>query len=111
MYKIYVYGTLRKGGELSHYLRGNEKLQTIKLPGFKMYSLGLFPAVTTSDNIEDTITVEEYIIDEYLLKILDRVEGHPGFYERIFLNDHYIYLYPHAIEEQFRVKDGDWFNK
>lgn len=111
MHKIYVYGTLRQGGALHRYMRGNAPLATLSLPGFKMYSLGMFPGIIASENQEDKIIVEEYQISDQVLEILDRIEGNPDYFHRTIVGDHYIYTFPNIIQENKVIKSGDWFNQ
>lgn len=73
---IFVYGTLKKGHHNHHVMGQSELLGEVQITGFKMYSLGGYPALTRG---EDTITGEVYeVTDENTLKNIYRLEGYSG---------------------------------
>jgi len=74
-----VYGSLRKGFSNHYLLQESRLLHTMRVPGFTMYDLGAFPAVTEG---KGSITVEVYEITRETFKRLDRLEGYPNFYTR-----------------------------
>ena len=80
--RVAVYGSLRRGfgnhGLLEDSLFIGEALTEAR---YTMLHLGGFPGVVKKGNT--SITVELYDVDEETLRRLDRLEGHPGFYERL----------------------------
>ena len=123
MTKVFVYGTLRKGC-------GNHRLleQSIFVGNAKtvrkcaMYSVGI-PYVTELER-DVQIVGEVYEVDDSTLRRLDRLEGHPNFYERrkikVFLENGnkikaFLYFYDQATNEKRRfnldkVLNGDFVN-
>lgn len=81
---VFVYGTLKKGNHNHHLIaKANYcgKAHTTKSE-YQMYHLGGFPGVTKGDRV---IYGEVYMVNEDVMKSLDRLEGHPSFYERILV--------------------------
>lgn len=71
-----VYGTLKQNHGNNRLLRDSKLLGTTKVSGFKMYSLGGFPAITKDDG---EITIEVYeVTSEEILKSIYRLEGYSG---------------------------------
>ncbi len=70
-----VYGTLKKGHYNDRVLGRGELLGTQRITGFKMHSLGAYPAVVKSQT--DSIEIEVYrVVDEDTIGRLYRLEGH-----------------------------------
>jgi len=71
--KIFVYGTLRKGEGLNHYLKAFKFLGVGKLKGYKMYSNGYYPMIVTGT---EEIVGEVYEIEDGAqeMVMLDRIE-------------------------------------
>jgi gamma-glutamylaminecyclotransferase len=81
---VFVYGTLL-AGEPNHRL-----LQTASFEGpartadgFALFDLGAFPGMVRSET--GVVHGEVYRIDDRTLAALDRLEGHPDFYERTLI--------------------------
>jgi gamma-glutamylaminecyclotransferase len=92
MHKVFVYGTLKRGHGNHRLLEGSVFLgrDTLRTPGH-FVSLGGFPGLvrTRDDLVQCTRAVpgrqvggEVYAVDDATLARLDRLEGHPQFYER-----------------------------
>lgn len=85
MAKVFVYGTLKSGGELRGLDRfGNGativgKAKTV-YPDYEMADLGAFPGVFL--NGEYHIEGEVWEVDEDTMEDLDAIEGYPDFYNR-----------------------------
>ena len=78
---IFTYGTLMKGCSNHRLLEHSSFVgKAISEPVFTMLHLGGFPGIIRSG--ETAITGEVYEVDTATLKRLDRLEGHPSFYER-----------------------------
>ena len=81
MTRVFCYGSLKRGF-------GNHRLldtstfvgEAITEARYTMIPLGFFPGVIQSGNT--SIRGELYDVDEVTLRRLDRLEGHPTFYQR-----------------------------
>jgi len=118
--RIFVYGTLRRGGrnhrllETATYVR-----RATTVPGFTMFDLGGCPAVDRGGR--DAIVGELYDVDAHTLARLDRLEGHPTLYCRapVELDDGsfaMIYIYKMATRQRVEqrhevVASGDWMQR
>lgn len=81
MHLIFTYGTLKKGHGNHRLLESATYLGTAQsLPEFTMLHLGGFPGIVRGG--ETVIKGELYEVDDATLSRLDRLEGHPTFYER-----------------------------
>lgn len=108
--KVFVYGTLRKGFSNSRLLstaisKGEHLLSSKHL----MISLGAFPALIPSEEFHLT-RGEVYEVDEDTLSNLDRLEGHPDFYERVEVQGLQVYVMKKEVagSRAVEVKYGDW---
>ena len=70
---IFVYGTLRQGMRLHHYLFQDEFIGDAVLSDATMYDLGEYPAVVLRGN--KNVYGELYFITLAKLRILDNLEG------------------------------------
>ena len=113
--RVFVYGTLRLG-EPNHYLLDDRALvgSVCTEPAFELVSLGAFPAMVAGGTT--AVVGEVYEVDLVTLAALDRLEGHPRFYQRrpIRLADGdevlaYL-LSPEQAHGQTRIPSGDWTN-
>ena len=85
MANVFVYGTLKSGGEvrgLNQFGDGANIVGKAKTtyPDYDMADLGAFPGVFL--NGEFHIEGEVWEVDEETLKDLDAIEGYPDFYKR-----------------------------
>ena len=89
---IAVYGSLKKG-KGNHGLLSDSRFVAHGLtePKFNLVSLGSFPGLVDGGNF---VEVEVYSVTPETLSKLDRLEGHPTFYERIETD-----IYINSIEE------------
>jgi gamma-glutamylcyclotransferase (GGCT)/AIG2-like uncharacterized protein YtfP len=79
---VFVYGTLRSAHSNHHLMSKAENLGAGKtVEKYAMYLTSGYPYVTSSES-RYPIIGELYAVDEVTLKELDRMEGHPRFYER-----------------------------
>ena len=111
--RVFVYGTLR-AGEPNHYLFDHHDLvaRARTEAAFELVSLGAFPAMIAGG--ATAVVGEVYEIDPVTLAALDRLEGHPRFYQRtaIRLEDGdevlaYL-LSPEQARGRTRIPSGDW---
>ncbi len=80
MYKIFVYGTLKKGFALHRYLENSKFLGEGFIKGYDMYQIDWYPVIVKGNC---TVFGEIYEVDESTLKILDEIEEEGVYYKRI----------------------------
>jgi gamma-glutamylcyclotransferase (GGCT)/AIG2-like uncharacterized protein YtfP len=115
MTRLFVYGTLMRGGSNSRLLARSAFVGPARTGGgFRLFSLGAFPAMARAKD-GDAVVGEVYEIDAPTLADCDRLEGHPRFYRRepIRLDDGseaIAYLIPLGRLEGARpeIASGDW---
>jgi gamma-glutamylaminecyclotransferase len=85
MTRIFVYGSLKRGGSNHRYLAGQKFLgETRTAPGYTLYSLGDYPGMVPSTVASDDVTGELWAIDAVCLAKLDVLEGlAEGLYARV----------------------------
>lgn len=127
---VAVYGTLRPGnGNFSRILKpefdcGVEYVGKTTVEGFRMVSLGGFPAIIPSDNKSDTVVVDVFSIPEDNRRVklaLDALEGYQDeenhWYNRVLIDTEYgeAYIYVFDSKELIGlygdreiVPNGDW---
>lgn len=111
---VYVYGTLRHGfGNHARYL-DRKPAWTGRVSGVEMTthgSMGAIPFVRPANDSSKSIVVEEYHVSDAELADLDRLEGHPHFYERTLVHSRdlphsgFIYLCDSGEHE---IEGGDF---
>lgn len=110
---VFVYGTLRQD-EVNHDLLARARFvaEARTEPCFELFDLGPFPAM--SANGQTAVVGELYAVDDTTLARLDRLEGHPSFYQRteIRLDDGQevqTYLMDRTrMRGRARISSGDW---
>ena len=119
MYNCLFYGSLRKGEyNHSYFNKGEfEFLQTVKLKGYKLYSLGSYPGIKESNSLEDTVVCDVVIINNSLvMNGIDRMELGAGYSRKIVdvtlesgkILSCVIYIYEGRVKEESLVAHGDW---
>ena len=84
---VFVYGTLKEGYGNHSCLRGSPRISEGWLSGFEMWKSGI-PYVRRNNDLESKVYGEVYRVTwDTVLHSLDILEGHPRFYERIFIPD------------------------
>jgi gamma-glutamylcyclotransferase (GGCT)/AIG2-like uncharacterized protein YtfP len=85
MTRIFVYGTLKRGGGNHAYLAGQQFLGTARTaPGFTLYSLGDYPAMVRAPDDTAGVSGELWAVDAGCLQRLDELEGvAERLYERV----------------------------
>lgn len=82
LHRIFVYGTLKRGGRNHRLLsRARFMVTTHTLLRFTMVSCGPYPAIVADGRRE--IHGEVYEVSEETLEALDRLEDYPSLYDRI----------------------------
>jgi gamma-glutamylaminecyclotransferase len=78
---IFTYGTLMRD-EINHGLLATARFvaEAHTEPCFELFDLGHFPAMSAGG--QTVVHGEVYAVDDQTLIRLDRLEGHPGFYQR-----------------------------
>ncbi len=107
--RLFVYGTLRKGGVAAEYLAGQQLLaQNLLLKGFAMYDAGWYPFVVPAEK-DSFVYGDVYEVKRSLMSRLDSYEGEG--YVQHFLSQENLLLYLKADRKTagFRqVMSGDW---
>ena len=110
MHKVFVYGTLKKGGYF-HYAMKRMMAKFLKDCVTKEICLfsakGAYPFVLHQKSDVGTVG-EIFEVDDKGLKQLDAIEGHPGFYKREEIqleNDKcWVYLAPKQYEDLKKIQ-------
>jgi gamma-glutamylaminecyclotransferase len=78
---VFVYGTLMQD-EINHGLLATARFvaEAHTEPCFELFDLGHFPAMSAGG--QTVVRGEVYAVDDQTLVRLDRLEGHPEFYQR-----------------------------
>lgn len=82
MHLVFVFGSLKKGFGNHRLLQDSEFIEpaVTKDAAFKMVSYGGFPGMYHGG--DTAIHGEVYEVDDETFQRLDRLEGHPNFYQR-----------------------------
>ena len=103
---LLAYGTLRPN-------KGN----TVTLFGYRMFSMGWYPAIVKGEPEDKVICERIEIQDEAHLSSLDMYEGCHGntencLYHRVKVGNDWVYVYNDDIDEDFdeEVTSGDWLD-
>ncbi len=79
--RVFVYGTLLSGEPNHRLLASAARVGEARTePAFDLVSLGAFPAMVAGGRT--AVAGEVYEVDAATLADLDRLEGHPRFYQR-----------------------------
>lgn len=113
MHRLFVYGTLQEGCGNHRYLAGARLLRRARTrPEYTLVSLGGFPGLL--DGGGTAVVGEVYAVDDRMLAAIDRLEGHPHFYERVSVRlarrlraEGYV-LRSGAKERYPLIGSGDW---
>ncbi len=116
--RIFVYGTLRRGGSAASLLRGARPLGAARFQG-RLYDLGDYPGVVASEDPADVVHGDLFALPadeaEALLARLDRYEGPE--YRRVQLRveradgehcEAWLYLYSPDPGGLHRIESGDY---
>jgi len=115
-YRLFVYGTLKKGKGLNGILGKSEFFSDGWLKGFKMYGAGV-PFVIQSNNPNDKVYGQIFLVNSSILANVDEIEGHPYGYTRTWIPDQldgvWIYLQSArwgSLLNNREIKSGIWEN-
>ena len=111
---VFVYGTLRAGEVNHHRLAGSQFETPAELqPGrWRMRSLGAYPILCAEEGAPAAVRGEIYRVTDAVLRGLDRLEGHPGHYERRLVLTGtgrvvWTYVWPRFSAAR-EIHSGDW---
>lgn len=111
--RLVVYGLLRRGEPLAHFLDGADFLGEVGLQGFELYHLGDYPGAVRGAG---RVTAELYELPSpALLDVLDEAEGvhaEPPLYTRELVDAQgapaWLYVWAGAVDRARRIDSGDW---
>jgi gamma-glutamylcyclotransferase (GGCT)/AIG2-like uncharacterized protein YtfP len=117
MHRIFVYGTLRQGGSNARLLADSEFLgRAITVEPYRLYDFGHYPAIIRGG--QSFIYGEVYEVDGRTLRLVDRLEEHPDYYQRTEVEVQpfgtvwtYVFEESNAIPSDARlIASGDWMD-
>jgi gamma-glutamylcyclotransferase (GGCT)/AIG2-like uncharacterized protein YtfP len=112
--KVFVYGSLRKGLWLSHYLKTSKYLGEVWVPGVLFQNPHIsgekVPGMTLG-SATSTVVGEIYEVTPEVLRDLDLAESHPWLYKRELAATTdgqvvWVYTWPHSTHPP--IPSGDW---
>jgi gamma-glutamylaminecyclotransferase len=85
MTRVFVYGTLKRGGDNHHYIAYQQFLGAARTTaGYTLYSLGDYPGMVRAPADTAGVVGELWAVDAACLQQLDLLEGvNEGLYERV----------------------------
>jgi gamma-glutamylcyclotransferase (GGCT)/AIG2-like uncharacterized protein YtfP len=112
--RLFVYGTLRRGGPRESFLRGCPFLGRHVVKGFRLLDLGAFPAAVPGPG---AVVGELYELrDDAILEFLDAVEGvddAPPLFRRDRVEvagaPAWMYVYGRREPLAREIASGDWY--
>lgn len=112
MQRVFVYGTLLSGQVNNRLLKEANLLGKTKIGGYRMFSLGHFPACVRFENNEYQITGEVWEVNDDTFAKLDVLEGYPTLYNRTLIETEFggawIYNMLRIPEYAVEIKSGDF---
>lgn len=117
-FRLFVYGTLKRGGSRSHVLAGQRFLGPVQTQAlYAIMDLGPYPGlVHESASKGQVVHGELYEVAESLRATLDRVEGAPALFrlEEVQLEGIpgpvLAYVYQRSVKGRPRCDEGTWQN-
>ena len=112
--KIFVYGTLMRGGQLAEILHTSQYKGSARISGSLFDTTLGFPALTDPIQEGDTVEGEVYEVKSETLRRLDTAENVPHLYERIttVLLDEpievFVYRYVPSVAMAHYIPSGKW---
>lgn len=117
MIRVFVYGTLKRGGGNHSYLAGQQFLGAARTPpGFTLYSLGDYPGMVRAPADTAGVAGELWAVDVGCLLRLDELEGvAEKLYKRVAIRlappfgdePAETYLYLHDLTGRLQI-GSDW---
>ncbi len=112
--KIFVYGTLMRGGQLAEILHDSQCKGSARIRGSLFDTTLGFPALTDPVQEGDTVEGEIYEVKIETLRQLDTAEDVPHLYERIttvLLDEQievFVYRYVPSVATARYIPSGKW---
>jgi molybdenum cofactor cytidylyltransferase len=113
--RLFVYGTLMRGGARHHVLRGQRFLrEALTLPKYLLFDLGAYPGLVVAEGEGQGIHGELYEVERGLVPALDATEGVPELYrlEPVEVEGEaapvFAYIYRQSIDGVPRCAGGRW---
>lgn len=124
--RVFVYGTLRPPrpdapAEDTHFYQQIapyvHAATAARLPNAELYDVGAFPAARPGRGV---VHGDLLVVAPIALSIMDRIEGHPGFFHRRQASVHtdsgpieaWIYWGPEeTVRGKRRIEGGDWLGR
>jgi len=113
MTRVFVYGTLKRGGSNHGFLAGQRFIDEARTqPGFTLYALDGYPGLARDATDTEGVTGELWDADDACLQRLDALEGtEEGLYLRFTLTlapphdgtPAASYLYPRGVDGRPRI--------
>ncbi|WP_293444782.1 gamma-glutamylcyclotransferase family protein [Persephonella sp.] len=108
---VFVYGTLKKGKRLHHYLEKSYFFGEGYIEGYEMYMVDWYPAVVKG---KGKVYGEVYAVDQKTLNVLDKIEDEGRLYKRIKENvkmgdkivNCWVYLYQKSTKNLKKIDTG-----
>jgi gamma-glutamylaminecyclotransferase len=114
-FRLFVYGTLMRGGVRHVVLRGQRFLrEAVTPPDYRLFDLGDYPGLVRAAQDGQAVHGELYEVDRRLIPRLDAVEGAPELYglEPIAVEGEagpvYAYLYRQSVATARPCAAGRW---
>ncbi len=116
--RLFVYGTLMRGGVRHAVLEGQRFLrEAITQPRYLLFDLGDYPGLVVAGPGGQAVYGELYDAERSLLPRLDAIEGAPKLYglETVSIDAEtdpvYAYIYRQALEGRSLCAGGRWVNR
>jgi gamma-glutamylcyclotransferase (GGCT)/AIG2-like uncharacterized protein YtfP len=112
-YRVFVYGTLRRGGTNHRLLARARHLGDWTTPAvFALFDLGGYPGAVPRG--QTAVVGEVYSVDAATLRRLDRLEDYPRLYDRVPVatpwGDAWMYVLRRRPRGARPLPSGDWMN-
>jgi gamma-glutamylcyclotransferase (GGCT)/AIG2-like uncharacterized protein YtfP len=112
-FKLFVYGTQKRGGSRAYVLRGQHLLRdAVTTPHYKLFDLGLYPGMVRVENDGRRVHGELYEVRNGLKSLLDQME--PGLFrlERVEVEEEtgpvYSYLFKVRLKNPTIIESNRW---
>lgn len=111
--QYFVYGSLREGMYNHYLIKSQKKLADAKIHGYKLISLGSYPAIFKTGNDEDIVVGEVYkITDKDIAQSMHNMEIGAGYHvDEVQAGEHKAFVYARSEDKLPQlnvVESGDW---
>ena len=110
MKRVFVYGTLMRGGRYHHLIAHCRFVGKARAAGYALFDLGPYPAMVEGSG---SVSGELYDVDAGTLLSLDELEGAPSYFRRDTLTlegggEALGYVFVDASSLESPIPSGDW---